>query len=169
MALLNDAFAFVRYFGIAIARHIDISALPFARTSSCILNQYLHEFPHTLTLKRGEVCRWPALEMTTQAHDKCINAVAFSPDGHRTASPSDDHTVCVWDSTTGEAVAGPLTGHINSVTSVAFSPDAQRIVSASDDCTVWVWDATTGQVVASPFTEHTSFVTQSHFRRTDSA
>ena len=37
--------------------------------------------------------------------------MAFSPDGHRLATGSDDHTVRLWDAATGQPVGQPLTGH----------------------------------------------------------
>jgi hypothetical protein len=43
LALVHDGSAFVRYFGMAVARsapHIYISALPFTPSSSLILNQF---------------------------------------------------------------------------------------------------------------------------------
>jgi WD40 repeat protein len=166
LGLVNDASAFVRYFGMTMARsapHLYISALPFAPTSSLILKQYIEQFPRTLTLERGQLSHWPALEMTIQAHSESVSSVVFSPDGQRIASASKDRTICVWDATTGQIVAGPFTGHTNCVTSVAFSPDGQRIASASDDHTIRVWDATTGQIVAGPFTGHTHWVTSVAF------
>ncbi|KIK59334.1 hypothetical protein GYMLUDRAFT_245403, partial [Collybiopsis luxurians FD-317 M1] len=69
---------------------------------------------------------------------------AFSPDGTRIVSGSDDRTVRIWDATTGTQIGNPLHGHDDSVQSVAFSPDGTRIVSGSDDRTVRVWDVTTG-------------------------
>ena len=136
---MNDAFKFVRYFGMAIARsapHIYISALPFAPSSSHIVDHYLHLFPHTLCVERGRLPHWPALEMMIRAHDGPVNFVAFSPDGHRIASASLDCTIRVWDATMGEIVAGPFTGHADGVHSVAFSPDGQRIASAMGDRTI---------------------------------
>jgi WD40 repeat protein len=122
LALVNDASTFVRNFGMTMtsAPHVYISALSFAPTSSRILHQYHNQFPRTLTLERGQLSHWPALEMT-------VLHVAFSPDGQCIASASIDRTICVWDATTGQVVAGPFTGHTDSVTSVAFSPDGQRI------------------------------------------
>ena len=76
--------------------------------------------------------------------------MAFSPDGTRIVSGSDDSTVRVWDAATGRPVGQPLNGHTGSVTSVAFSPDGKRIVSGSEDKTVRVWDAATGQPSATP-------------------
>ena len=67
--------------------------------------------------------------------------MAFSPDGSRIASGSDDKTVRVWDAATGQPIGQPLTGHTERCASVAFSPDGTRIASGSDDNTVRVWDA----------------------------
>jgi WD40 repeat protein len=93
---------------------------------------------------------------TYSRHLVFVNAVAWSPDGKRIASGSDDGTVQVWDATDGGNVY-TYKGHSWLVVSVAWSPDGKRIASGSRDKTVQVWDATNGD---NPFTYrgHNDFV-----------
>jgi WD40 repeat protein len=76
-----------------------------------------------------------------------LNAVAFSPDGRRLASASDDRMIRVWDMASGQSVA-ILKEHSAAVRSVAFSPDGRRLASASWNQTIRVWDVASGQSVA---------------------
>lgn len=69
--------------------------------------------------------------------DARINAVAFSPDGQRLASASDDKTVKLW--TADGKLLKTLSGHTNWVLDVSFSPDSQMLASASYDNTVKLW------------------------------
>ncbi len=86
---------------------------------------------------------------------------AFSRDGSRIVTASDDNTARVWDAATGTAIA-VLSGHENQVISAAFSPDASRIVTASWDYTARVWDAATGNAIA-VLTHHDGGVTSAAF------
>ncbi|KAJ7893820.1 hypothetical protein B0H14DRAFT_3427117 [Mycena olivaceomarginata] len=69
-------------------------------------------------------------------HRGSVRSVAFSPDGARIASGSDDETIRVWDAATGQPFGEPLAGHRGSVRSVAFSPDGMCIAWGSDDKTI---------------------------------
>jgi len=73
-----------------------------------------------------------------------VVSVAYSPDGSRIVSASNDGTMRVWDAETGQELT-QLTGHIGIVYSMAYSPDGSRIVGGSSDGTVRVWDAETGR------------------------
>src|SRR5262249_48766716 len=57
-----------------------------------------------------------------------VLSVAFSPDGKRIVSGSEDRTLKVWDAQTGQETR-TLEGHTGIVYSVAFSPDGKRIAS----------------------------------------
>ena len=77
-------------------------------------------------------------------HSDWVESVAYSPDGTKIISGSDDKTVKIWDANTGECLK-TLEGHSNYVNSVAYSPDGSKIISGSNDDTVKIWDANTGQ------------------------
>ena len=77
-------------------------------------------------------------------HTGSVRAAAWSPDGTRIASGSDDKTVQVWDAANG-GHSFTYSSHASTVLAVAWSPDGRRIASASYDGTLKVWDASTGQ------------------------
>ena len=65
-------------------------------------------------------------------------SAAFSPDGQRIVTASEDKTARVWNAATGQQVA-KLEGHTDNVFSAGFSPDGQRILTASGDGTARVY------------------------------
>ncbi|KAF8815811.1 WD40 repeat-like protein [Phlegmacium glaucopus] len=158
--LVIDASAFLRYFGMVIAKsapHIYVSALPFAPLSSQVSRHYSSMFTNTLSVKLGQLSHWPAMEMVIPAGEQRICSVAFSQDGQRIVSGSSDKSVCIWNATTG-VMEVRFTGHSDDVYSVAFSQDGRWIVSGSSDGTIRVWNATTGVMEGSPLIGHTGRV-----------
>jgi eukaryotic-like serine/threonine-protein kinase len=90
--------------------------------------------------------------VTYHGHILPVYAIAWSPDGTRMASASQDGTVHVWDAATGHR-SFRYHGHRGSVNAVAWSPNGSFIASASSDTTVQVWDALqTGEGSASLYT-----------------
>jgi hypothetical protein len=91
----------------------------------------------------GTVQVWNATDgshVYTYGHSDIVTAVAWSPDGRRIVSGSNDNTAQVRDASTGSSVL-TYKGHSDVVEAVAWSPDGKRIASGSDDHTVQIWKA----------------------------
>src|SRR5262249_41913336 len=65
-------------------------------------------------------------------HTDADRNVAWSPNGQRALSGSDDNTVRLWEVDSGRCLR-VLEGHTDIVVSVAWSPDGQRALSGSND------------------------------------
>jgi eukaryotic-like serine/threonine-protein kinase len=78
-----------------------------------------------------------------------INSLAFSPDGSRLVTASENRTVQLWDVETGTNLL-VLRGHVASALCVAFSPDGTKLASGSIDNTVRIWSAPAAPMAGSP-------------------
>ncbi len=90
--------------------------------------------------------------MTLKGHRERMNDVAFSANGTRIVTGSDDKTVRLWDARTG-AQLRVFKGHMSGVSAVGMSADGTRIVSGSRSGRfarggAIVWNAKTGAVIA---------------------
>lgn len=95
------------------------------------------------TGKIVQSCRHIAAGETTNGLLWGVNDLAFSLDGRQLATASQDQTIKMWDTSTGQELK-TLRGHTGGVGCVAFTPDSQRLVSSSNDQTIRIWDVSTG-------------------------
>ena len=107
-------------------------------------------------------------------HPSFVHSIAFSPDGGRLVSGSDE-MVRIWNTATGE-LENELEGHTNWVWSVAFSHDGRFIVSGGDE-TVRIWNTATcdtryiltghtGEVTSVAISRNDQFVVSGSYDRT---
>lgn len=83
-------------------------------------------------------------------HNRTINSIAFSADGSRVLTASDDDTLILWDVTLeGAIVRRRFAGHVDDVSIGLFVPNQGQserfVLSASDDRTMILWDIESGQ------------------------
>src|SRR5579871_6498408 len=79
-------------------------------------------------------------------HKGAVNSVAFSPDGAKLSTASEDKTARVWSASTGELLH-TLDGHTDAVFAAPFSPDGAVVATVSADLTPRLWDARTGACI----------------------
>mgnify|MGYP001420737671 CR=1 FL=1 len=129
------------------AQALEASNLPLAK-------QYLDE----TRPKKGEeelrgfewgyLARLHAERMASQPitlkSEGWVNSVAFSADGKRLATGSNDARL--WDVSTGQQIA-EFKGHSKALVSVAISPDGTKLATGSFDKTAKLWDIATGQML----------------------
>jgi len=83
---------------------------------------------------------------TLRGHLDAVTSAAFSTNGQRIVTSSDDQTAKVWDAVSCRELL-TLKGHRAEISSATFSPDGQRIVTGSLDRTAKVWDTASGKEI----------------------
>ncbi|KIJ63860.1 hypothetical protein HYDPIDRAFT_112837 [Hydnomerulius pinastri MD-312] len=79
-------------------------------------------------------------------HKDVIKSIVFLLGGEHVITCSWDHTIRVWDTTTGEEDGTPME-HDDWVNDIAITKDGKRIVSVSDDGWVRVWEVETHELL----------------------
>ncbi|KAI0296962.1 WD40-repeat-containing domain protein [Multifurca ochricompacta] len=150
------------------APHIYLSALPFAPPSSLVYKRYRDQFPKTIKVLREEGIKWPAMRFSIstnnlftaifeaengallfgpfELHSDWIRSIAWSPDGQRIVTGSDDRKVKVVAAESGQIIYD-----------TAFHNDWIRTVLYTVDFfisyrTVRIYDASTGTAVGEAWT-----------------
>jgi WD40 repeat protein len=96
-----------------------------------------------------------------QGHTAPVTSVAFSTDGTRLVSGSNDKTVQLWDVSRRQRIGDPMIGHQGLVLSVAFvaDGDGNEIVSGGNEHALRFWNAVVGQPPTEPLVGHDGPVT----------
>ena len=68
-----------------------------------------------------------SLQRVLRGHSGSVSRAAFSDDGKRVVTASEDRTARVWDAESGKEIA-VLKGHDDDVNAAAFSGDGKRVV-----------------------------------------
>ncbi len=84
---------------------------------------------------------------TYRGHTDGVRTAAYSPDGTRVVTASNDRTARIWDAADGRELLR-LEGHSGGLYDAAFSPDGTRVATAASDGEAYVWDARTGDLIA---------------------
>ncbi|KIJ51697.1 hypothetical protein M422DRAFT_244028 [Sphaerobolus stellatus SS14] len=148
----QDASQFITHFYDAIScsiPHIYLSALAFAPPSQ-VFGNYSCRFSIPRVL-HGQLKGWSQRWQILRGHDDIVTSVVYSPDGKFILSGSRDHTLRLWNASTGQSVGEPLRGHTDRIFSVAYSPDGKHIISGSSDKPIHIWNGSTRQPVGEPW------------------
>ena len=115
-----------------IRGHSKVWTVAFSPDGSRIFSGCWDGMIHISDVQKGKQI------LVLYGHTELVRSVAFSPNGQWIASGSDDRTVRMWLTETGQPIGLPLTRHTDSVTSVAFLDNSQ-LVSGSFDTTIHIW------------------------------
>ena len=121
------------------------------RSAQCATAPWFRCLTPSLTAPGGALIR------TLEGHTFFVTAVVITPDGKQAVSGSSDHTLRVWDISSGTYLRS-LEGHTDMVTAVAITPDGKQAVSGSSDHTLRIWDISSGTCLRS-LEGHTDVVT----------
>jgi WD40 repeat protein len=79
-----------------------------------------------------------------EGHSEWVNSVSLSADGKYALSGSRDHTLKLWEVSTGQCLR-IIKGHSKSFTSASLSADGKYAISGAYDGALKLWEVSTGQ------------------------
>jgi WD40 repeat protein len=71
---------------------------------------------------------------TLKGHSDVVYALAYSPDGDKIASGSNDGKIFIWDVSTGQIITKLTSGQVYSL---AYSPDGKTLASIGSSLVIW--------------------------------
>jgi WD40 repeat protein len=146
-AFLQDARRFILHWRSTIdATPLQLysSAIVFSPEQSIIRRTFEKDISKWI-LSLSEVDDdWSACLQTFEGHTGAVRSVAFSADGSRLVSASEDCTIKIWDTYNDKCIL-TLEGHIYHVTSAILTNNDKHVVSSSIDRTIRIWNAITGK------------------------
>jgi WD40 repeat protein len=85
------------------------------------------------------------LQITLKGHALNITSVAITEDNNTVISGSEDNTIKIWNSITGQ-IKRTLTGHTGAVNYLSVTPNGNYLVSAEDK-KIRIWNVQTGTLI----------------------
>jgi WD40 repeat protein len=96
-----------------------------------------------------------------KGHNGSINSICFTPDSKYVLSGGSDHTLILWNVSSGRKVR-KFKGHTGPVNSLDISSDGKFVVSGSDDKTIKLWKISSSRAI-NTFYGHSDSVTSVKF------
>jgi WD40 repeat protein len=155
LGLLSDCARLARKFYPAIsAACLQLhNVIPFLPLDSRLSQVYKRQLHRGIDVNNGREPTWDSCALVLEGHTDGCNTVAFSPDGGRLVSGSDDCTIRLWNVQTG-AMLQIMSNHKDIIFSAAYSHDGKLFASGSRDHSVRIWDAASGLQVGTAYTGH---------------
>jgi len=147
---LHDASCFVASSREAIelsAPHIYLSAIPFADQNLLVYKEFSRHCTGLIAVDTLGIRHHSSRAvMLLTGHFGAVRSIAYSSPARRLlASGSEDGTVRVWDTRTGEEALPPLYSDDGPVLSVDFARNDRWIASGCEAGIVSIWDVTSHQ------------------------
>ena len=87
---------------------------------------FIEQVPQAVSVISGRDAEWDTCRSVLEGHSHAVSAVVFSPDGQLVASASQDSTVRVWETATGQCRT-LLEDQHSRIFRIAFSPDGRTL------------------------------------------